>query len=92
MAEDRFNHTPGEDKDQFFKTYETTVIDFKLDNLLTLQLLHKLFDEEFKKFYRDQLFENFLIYDDPQTKMIDQYIIAKPQNYMRQFLQNLNFK
>lgn len=92
MAEDLFKGTPREDIDEFFKTYETTTVYYNLDNLLRLQYLHNLFDGKVKRFYRDQVYENELTYEDSKSKMIDQYNNATTQNLMRQYLQNLNFK
>lgn len=90
MSEDRFKGTSGEDVEEFFKTYETTSIYYKIDNKLKLQFLHNLFDGEAKRFYHDHVYPIVLTYEDAKSKMINQYNNTTTQNRMRQFLQNLS--
>lgn len=52
--------------------------------------MHKLFDGEAKRFYRDQEYEIFLIYEEVKSKMIKQCNNDTTQNRMHQYLQNLS--
>lgn len=69
----RFKATLREYIEEFFKTYETTTVDYKLGNLLKLQYLYNIFDGETKRVYSDEVNANLLTYEDVKSKMIEQY-------------------
>lgn len=90
MNEDRFNGKAGEDIEEYFKTYETAILDYKIDNTSKFQYLHNLFDNEAKRFYRDNVYPVSHTYEEAKRKMVMQYNNITTQNRMRQFLKNIS--
>ena len=88
-VDDRFQGKSGEDIEEYFKNYETAIIDYKIDDTLKLQYLHNLFDDEAKRFYRDNVYQTSATYGEAKMKMVAQYNNVTTQNRMRQYLQNL---
>lgn len=56
-TEDLFSGNIGEDIEEYFKTYETASIDYKLTPSLQLKYFHNLFEVEATRHYRDKVAE-----------------------------------
>lgn len=50
-----FSGNTGETIEEYFETYETSSIDYKLTSTLQFQYLHNVFDGEAKRYYRDKI-------------------------------------